>query len=115
MAVKNKLIKRLILLILMLVYEISTGRILPYTDKPVSINLYNAGQYADYIFKFILDNDLSSDGHIIIQFPAQYDNYLGVREFFKQSNFIKKRFRNFFFQMFRDLYIIKRKSDKNIF
>jgi hypothetical protein len=56
----------------------TVGTVTPYNEEGVLPSINNKNEYADYVFKFMLDNSLAKGSRILITFPEQYDTNLGI-------------------------------------
>lgn len=55
-----------------------TLQITPLTENPIYLTISNSKQFSSYIFTFKLEKDLPPFGKIIINFPKQYQENLGI-------------------------------------
>ena len=55
-----------------------TQQITPLTENPIYTTISNSKEFSDYIFTFKLEKDLPAGGYIIIKFPKQFQENLGI-------------------------------------
>lgn len=54
------------------------GTLTPYDEPAVSMSINNAGETADYTFKYIPSTTIPAGGTVTVTFPEQFDSSLGM-------------------------------------
>jgi hypothetical protein len=57
---------------------VKAGTVWPGGTTPIALSISNAKEYALYTFNFYCDSDVFEDSHIVIDFPFQYQENLGI-------------------------------------
>jgi len=58
--------------------RVLSGTILPEGTQPIALGISNAKEYSLYTFTFRCESDIQAKSKIIIDFPLQYQENLGI-------------------------------------